>query len=253
MSTNKVNQGRRFFIKSSLLAGGGMMLAFPWLESCNFSAEQIKSMPKEWFEINGYLKIGENGLITIMSPNPEIGQNVKTSMPMLIAEELNCDWNDVIVEQAPLNSNKFFHQMAGGSTSISAAWTPLRKAGATARQMLINAAANTLEVSADELRADLGFIYHDASGRKLGFGEVASAAALLEVPEEVELKPIDEFKIIGTSRKNVDSKKIVTGESLFGIDYKEDGMLYAGVIHPPAFGMKIKSFDASRALRFARD
>ena len=114
MSTNKVNQGRRFFIKSSLLAGGGMMLAFPWLESCNFSAEQIKSMPKEWFEINGYLKIGENGLITIMSPNPEIGQNVKTSMPMLIAEELNCDWNDVIVEQAPLNSNKFFHQMAGG-------------------------------------------------------------------------------------------------------------------------------------------
>jgi len=248
MSTNKVNQGRRFFIKSSLLAGGGMMLAFPWLESCNFSAEQIKSMPKEWFEINGYLKIGENGLITIMSPNPEIGQNVKTSMPMLIAEELNCDWNDVIVEQAPLNSNKFFHQMAGGSTSISAAWTPLRKAGATARQMLINAAANTLEVSADELRADLGFIYHDASGRKLGFGEVASAAALLEVPEDVELKPIDEFKIIGTSRKNVDSKKIVTGESLFGIDYKEDGMLYAGVIHPPAFGMKIKSFDASRAL-----
>lgn len=248
MSKQKVNQGRRFFIKSSLLAGGGMMLAFPWLESCNFSPEQVKAMPKEWFEINGYLKIGENGLITIMSPNPEIGQNVKTSMPMLIAEELNCDWSDVIVEQAPLNSNKFFHQMAGGSTSISAAWTPLRKAGATACQMLITAAAAALEVPAEELNAELGFIHHQASGRKLGFGEVASAAALLEVPEEVTLKPINEFKIIGTSRKNVDSKKIVSGASLFGIDYKEEGMLYAGVIHPPAFGLKIKSFDASRAL-----
>lgn len=248
MSKHKVDQGRRFFIKSSLLAGGGMMLAFPWLESCNFSPEQVKAMPKEWFEINGYLKIGENGLITIMSPNPEIGQNVKTSMPMLIAEELNCDWNDVIVEQAPLNTNKFFHQVAGGSTSISAAWTPLRKAGATARQMLITAAAAALEVPAEELKAELGIIHHSASGRKLGFGQVASAAALLEVPEEVGLKPVNEFKIIGTSRKNVDSKKIVTGASLFGIDYKEEGMLYAGVIHPPAFGLKIKSFDASRAM-----
>lgn len=248
MSRETVNTSRRFFIKSSVLAGGGMMLAFPWLEACNFSEEQIKAMPKEWFDINGYLKIADNGMVTIMSPNPEIGQNVKTSMPMLIAEELQCNWDDVTVEQAPLNSNKFFHQMAGGSTSISAAWTALRKAGATARVMLTNAAAAALEVDASTLRVELGTIYHDASGRALGFGEVASAAALLDVPEEVELKPVKDFSIIGSSRKNVDGKKIATGEPLFGIDYKEEGMLYAAIIHPPAFGLKIQSFDASRAL-----
>ena len=248
MANKNVNNSRRFFIKSSLLAGGGMMLSFPMLEACNFSPEQVATMPKEWFEINGYLKIADNGLVTIMSPNPEIGQNVKTSMPMLIAEELGCNWDDVSVEQAPLNSNKFFHQMAGGSTSISAAWTPLRKAGATARVMLTNAAATALEVEASELRVDKGAIYHDASGRSIGFGEVASAAAVLDVPKEVALKPVKDFNIIGTSRKNVDAKKIVTGESLFGIDYKEPGMLYAAIIHPPAFGLKIKSFDATRAL-----
>lgn len=249
MSAKKGTLGRRSFIKSTLLASGGMMLSFPWLlESCRYTEEEMKALPKEWFEINGYLKIGDNGRITIMSPNPEVGQNVKTSMPMLIAEELECDWKDVIVEQAPLNSTKFFHQMAGGSTSISAAWTPLRQAGAAARQMLMQAAAATMNVPEEELRAELGVIYHDTSGKKLGFGEVAAAAAVLDVPEEIALKPIADFKIIGKSKKNVDGKKIVTGESLFGIDYKEEGMVYAGVIHPPAFGLKIKSFDASRAL-----
>ena len=98
-------------------------------------------LPKEWFELNGYIKIGENGLVTIMSPNPEIGQNVKTSMPMIVAEELDVSWDDVIVEQAPLNTDIFKRQLAGGSQSIRQSWDALRIAGATAKQMLINAAA----------------------------------------------------------------------------------------------------------------
>ena len=104
MKTIKTSIGRRSFIKRSTLAGGGIMLSFNWLASCDMSPSQVRALPKEWFKINGFLKIGENGLVTIMSPNPEIGQNIKTSMPMLVAEELDVDWNDVIAEQAPLNT-----------------------------------------------------------------------------------------------------------------------------------------------------
>ena len=103
-------------------------------------------MPKEWFDINGFLKIGENGMVTIMSPNPEIGQNVKTSMPMIVAEELDIDWNKVTVEQAPLNTDIFQRQLAGGSQSIRAGWEGLRMAGATARHMLIAAAADAWQL-----------------------------------------------------------------------------------------------------------
>ena len=103
-----------------------MMLGFSWLASCNPTPEQVLDMPKEWFDINGFLKIGENGLITIMSPNPEIGQNVKTSMPMIIAEELDVDWKNVIVEQAPLNTDIFTRQLAGGSQSIRQSCIPHR-------------------------------------------------------------------------------------------------------------------------------
>jgi len=239
--------GRRSFIKTSVLSGGGMMVAFSWLASCNLTSDQVKTLPKEWFKINGFLKIGENGLVTIMSPNPEIGQNIKTSMPMLVADELDVDWNDVIVEQAPLNTDVFQRQIAGGSNSISSSWMPLRMAGATARFMLIAAAAKKWGVSANEISTKSGKLYHKVSNKKIGYGNVASQAAQLKVPKEVDLKEISDFSIIGTSRKNVDGKKIVTGQPLFGIDYKEEGMLVAMLIHPPAFGMKLKSFDASTA------
>ena len=204
-------------------------------------------MPKEWFEINGYLKIGDNGLVTIMSPNPEIGQNVKTSMPMIVADELEIDWDQVIVEQAPLNTNLYSWQVAGGSRSISSSWQALRMAGATARQMLKEAAAKAWQVPVDEITAVAGIISHEAGGNSAGYGEMASAASLMEVPEEVELKERSEFSIIGTSRKNVDGKKIVTGQPLFGLDVQREGMLIATLAHPPAFGMKLKSFDADSA------
>jgi len=248
MTIVKTQLNRRSFIKSSLLTGGGLVIGFNWLAAaCSTNTSKPQAIPDEWFEINGYLKIGENGVVTIMSPNPEIGQNVKTSMPMIVAEELDVDWKNVLVEQAPLDTAIFNRQLAGGSDSIKQSWNGLRIAGASARKMLKDAAAKKWNVPVDEITTELGVLYHKNSGKKAGYGEVASAAAQLTVPKEVELKDLKDFKIIGTSKKNVDGQKIVTGQPLFGLDYKKEGMLIAMIVHPPAFGMKLKSFDATDA------
>ncbi|GAA4326394.1 xanthine dehydrogenase family protein molybdopterin-binding subunit [Pontixanthobacter gangjinensis] len=250
MSKVKTGIGRRSFIKSVGVASGGLIIGFNWL-ACKRATEEggeemAMQMPDEWFELNGYLKIGDNGIVTIYSPNPEIGQNVKTSMPMIVAEELDVDWNNVIVEQAPLNTDIFTRQLAGGSQSIRQGWESLRTAGATARQMLLTAAAKQWEVPVSELTVEEGVIKHKGSDKTMGYGEIAKAAAQVEVPEEVELKDNDNFKIIGTSRKNVDAKKIVTGQPLYGLDTYKDGMLIAMLVQPPAFGMEFKSMDAEK-------
>jgi len=249
MTIAKTSIGRRSFIKSSILAGGGMILSFNWLASCNSNAAQVLKMPKEWFKINAFLKIGVNGIITIMSPNPEIGQNVKTSMPMIVAEELDVDWKDVIVEQAPLNTDIFTRQLAGGSESISQSWQGLRLAGATARRMLQEAASQAWNVPVEEITTGEGVLFHKKSGKKTGYGDMASAAAGIPVPKEVQLKDVKDFKIIGTSRKNVDGLKIVTGKPLYGLDYNREGMLIAMIAHPPAFGLKLKSVNSTSAGR----
>ncbi|MGC1514999.1 MAG: molybdopterin cofactor-binding domain-containing protein [Maribacter sp.] len=251
MTLIKTSYNRRSFLKSSALAGGGMMLGFSWLASCNPTAEKAKSMPKEWFDINGFLKIGDNGMVTIMSPNPEIGQNVKTSMPMIVAEELDVDWNNVIVEQAPLNTDIFQRQLAGGSQSIRASWEGLRMAGATARHMLVAAAAEAWQVPASEITTKEGILSHKGSGKTAGYGDMASAAALLEIPGEVSLKEANTFSIIGTDRRNVDGQKLVTGKPLFGLDIQEEGMLIAMIVHPPAFGMTYTSMDAEKVKSMA--
>lgn len=245
MTLIKTTYNRRSFIKSSALAGGGMVIGFSWLASCNPTPEQVNNMPKEWFDINGFLKIGDNGMVTIMSPNPEIGQNVKTSMPMIVAEELDIDWGNVIVEQAPLNTDIFQRQLAGGSQSIRAGWQGLRMAGATARHMLIAAAAEAWQVPASEITTNAGILTHKASNKSAGYGEMASSAATMTVPEEVSLKDTKDFVIIGTDRRNVDGPNLVTGKPLFGIDIQEEGMLIAMIVHPPAFGMTYKSMDAA--------
>jgi isoquinoline 1-oxidoreductase beta subunit len=247
MTLIKTTYNRRSFLKASSAAGGGMVLGFSWLASCTPTEAEIKSMPEAWFDINAFLKIGDNGIVTIMSPNPEIGQNVKTAMPMIIAEELDVNWDDVIVEQAPLDTKKYTRQLAGGSQSIRQGWQSLRMAGATARRMLLEAAAKEWEVSVDELTTADGVITHAASGKSIGYGEIAAAAASVEIPEEVPLKDPKDFKIIGTSQLNVDGPKIVTGQPLFGLDVKREGMLIAMIEHAPAFGMKIKSLDDTAA------
>lgn len=247
MTLVKTTINRRSFLKVSALAGGGMMLSFNWLAGCKPATDGALALPKEWFELNSYIKIGENGIVTLMAPNPEFGSNVKTSLPMIVADELDVDWNNVIVEQADFFPERFERQMTGGSQAIRQGWKILRTAGATGRRMLVDAAAKAWNVPADEITTDAGTLYHKASGKKAGYGEMASAAAELPVPGEVVLKDINDFKIIGTSRKNVDGAKIVTGKPLFTIDHTAEGMLIAMITHPPAFGMTVKSVDDTAA------
>ncbi len=247
MTLIQTQHNRRSFLKVSAAAGGGMVLGFSWLASCTPSTEPLSEVPEEWFNINAFIKIGDNGIVTIFSPNPEIGQNIKTSMPMIVAEELDVDWNDVRVEQAGLDTQKYVRQLAGGSQSIRLGWQSLRMAGATARNMLLRATAKLWEVPVEELSTNAGVIKHQSSGKSIGYGEIASAASSIPVPEEVELKDPKDFKIIGTRRKNVDGPKIIIGEPLFGLDYEREGMLIAMIAHPPAFGMKLKSVDMDKA------
>ena len=247
MEANTINKNRRQFIKVTTLGTGGLVLGFN-MWSCKPEAvvRMPKAMPSEWTDINAYLKIGDTGLVTIFSPNPEIGQNIKTSMPMIVAEELDVDWIDVVVEQTGLNTDWFKRQVAGGSQSIRQEWGTLRKAGATAKQMLMQAAANTWGLDVSECSAADGIV-SNAAGEQLSYGELASKAAELEVPEDVELKSFDQFKIIGQSKVNVDMENILTGQPVFGIDFKREGMSYASVLRPPAFGKKLVSYDDTEA------
>lgn len=258
MTLIKTSYNRRSFLKTSALAGGGMMIGFSWLASCqNATEEEVLTMPEEWFDINAYLKIGDNGVVTIISPNPEFGQNVKTSMPMIIAEELDVDWKNVIVEQANFNAKKYTatNQFSGGSAGIRSGWQGLRMAGATARHMLCEAAAQAWQVPITEITTSAGMLHHETSGKSAGYGAMASAAAQIPAPEKVELKDLKDFKIIGTSRKNVEGRNIVTGKPMFGVDKTKEGMLIAMVVHPPAFGMTLKSADtdAVKAMPGIRD
>jgi isoquinoline 1-oxidoreductase beta subunit len=249
----KTTYNRRSFLKVSAVAGGGMVLGFNWLAVMD--PEALDDVPESLFELNGYVKIGADGSVTIMAPNPEFGQNVKTSMPMIVAEELDVDWKQVVVEQARFNSEVFDRQFTGGSQGIRRGWRGLRMAGATARQMLREAAAEAWRVPVEEVTTDEGVLYHRASDRSAGYGEMASAAVTIPVPEEVQLKDVKDFKIIGTSQKNVDGLKIVTAQPLFTMDQHWDGTLVAMIAHPPAFGMRPKAVDdtAARSMPGIRD
>jgi isoquinoline 1-oxidoreductase subunit beta len=246
MATEKITYNRRSFLKSTVLAGGGLMLGFSRLAIFKIDPSKVLKTPDEWFKINAFLKIGVNGTVTIMSTNPEFGQGVKTSMPMVVAEELDVDWKNVIVEQAPFNTDLYTRQMSGGSQALRQGWQGLRKAGATARQMLREAASQAWNLPLEEITTESGFIYHKKSGKKAGYGELASAAAKIPVPKDVLMKEPKEFTIVGTSQKNVDGKSIVTGKPLFGLDVQHDGMYIAMIAFPPAFGMKFKSFDGAK-------
>ena len=247
MSTQTSNIGRRSFLKTSVLAGGGLIINFTWLNSFAAGADKLRGMADEMIPMNGFLKIASNGIVTIMSPNPEGGQNVKTSMPMIVADELDVDWKNVIVEQAPLNTELYKRQYIGGSQAIRTSWKTLRTAGATARQMLREAAAQAWGVPVEEITTESGILHHKKSGKNSGYGPMASTAAKIPVPKEVKLKDRKDFKIIGTSPKNVDTLKIITGQPLYGIDMRREGMLIAMIVHPPAFGMKLKTLNDSSA------
>tara|TARA_B100000787_G_scaffold29375_3_gene19602 strand:- start:23667 stop:25829 length:2163 start_codon:yes stop_codon:yes gene_type:complete len=234
---------RRNFLKTSVLTGGGILIGFNLLSACKPDAKVPVDISKLNFnDFNAFIKISEEGYVTIFSPNPEIGQGVKTSMPMIIAEELDISWEKVTVAQGLYDPLNYQRQVAGGSQSIRFGWDALRQTGATTKQMLINAAAMKWGVEASTCSASQGIITN-ANGDTLGYGEVVKQAALLEIPENVTLKKTKDYKIIGQNIKNVDIDKIITGKPLFGLDYISEGMLYASVLRPPAFGKKLVSFD----------
>ena len=244
MSQNKsISLSRRNFLKTSLLAGGGMLVGFNLLNACKSEAQLPLDLSKLNFnDFNAFIKISDEGYVTIFSPNPEIGQGVKTAMPMIIAEELDVAWDKVSVAQGIYDPKNYQRQVAGGSQSIRSGWDALRRTGATTKQMLVNAAAITWGVEPHTCSASQGIITN-LNGDTLGYGEVVKVAANLEVPENIVLKDPKDFKIIGHDIKNVDNQKIVTGEPLFGIDYTSEEMMYASVLRPPAFGTKLTSFD----------
>ncbi|GIV36880.1 MAG: isoquinoline 1-oxidoreductase subunit beta [Cyclobacteriaceae bacterium] len=233
---------RRDFMKVSTLAGGGLLLSF---QTGNALAALL---PKdaEVFQPNAFVSISPEGLITIMAPNPEVGQGVKTSLPMLVAEELDADWTMVRVEQAGLDTRNFQRQVAGGSGSVRSSWESFRKAGATARQMLLEAAAQKWGVPVSECITRNGFVIHQPTGKTLNYGALATAASGLEVPQEVKLKDPKDYNLIGRRMVNVDAWNIVTGKMPFGLDTRREGMLTAMVARP-TFGKKLKSVDDTRA------
>ncbi|WP_086476767.1 xanthine dehydrogenase family protein molybdopterin-binding subunit [Arenibacter amylolyticus] len=250
MSKSAISFNRRDFIRTSSLASGGLLIGFNLFTACKPKVKPpIDISQLNFNDFNAYIKIADNGAVTIFAPNPEIGQGVKTAMPMLIAEELDVAWKNVYVQQGILDTENYTRQLAGGSQSIRLGWDPLRQTGATARQMLVNAAAARWGVDPSTCTTSEGVITN-SQGETLGYGDVVKDAALLEVPENVTLKDYKDFKIIGTDAPNVDLDAIITGKPLFGLDYKVDGMVYAAVLRPPAFGQQLESFDdtAARAM-----
>ena len=239
---------RRNFLKLGLTASGGLVLGFHWSSSSASAMDVLNeaALPAGDINFNSYLSISSDDVITIFSPNPELGQNIKTSFPMIVAEELDADWKKVKVVQAHLDTKKYDRQLTGGSGAVPHSWERLRKAGATARQMLMDAAAKRWNTSASTLKTDTGYVIHP-DGRKLTYGELATDASTIPVPTEVKLKDRKDFKLIGTAVKNVDNKEMITGKPLFGLDFYREGMLNAVITRPESFGMKLKSVDSTAA------
>jgi isoquinoline 1-oxidoreductase beta subunit len=239
---------RRSFLKLATVTGAGLVLGFGWNES---EASDIKVLSEDALagdiNFNSYLSISPDDVITIFSPNPELGQNIKTSFPMIVAEELDADWSKVKVMQAALDTKKYERQLTGGSGAIPHSWERLRKAGATARQMLMEAAAKKWNVPASSLMTENGRVIDKAGNRSFTYGELATDASSIPVPTEVKLKDKKDFKLIGQPVRNVENQALITGKPLFGLDFYRDGMLQAMIQRPVSFGMKIKSVDSSAA------
>ncbi|MBI0397844.1 xanthine dehydrogenase family protein molybdopterin-binding subunit [Cyclobacterium marinum] len=241
-----LKSNRRDFLKIAATAGGGLLIGFNW-SACDSPKMKVVSN-EEIFDkainYNSFLSISPTNHVVIYSPNPELGQNIKTSFPMIVAEELDVDWSNVRVKQAILDTEKYDRQVTGGSGAMPHSWQRLRQAGATARQMLMEAAAKRFEVPLSSLTTDNGNVVHGS--KKLSYGELATEAASLPVPENVALKDINDFKIIGTAVKNVDNDAMFTGQPLYGLDVYRENMLHAMIQRPP-FGMKLKQVDAEAA------
>jgi isoquinoline 1-oxidoreductase beta subunit len=230
---------RRRFLQVSALAGGGLIFAAQIHPTRLWGDESTSGD----FAPNAFIRIGRDGKVTIVGKNPEIGQGVKTMLPMLIAEELDVDWKDVTVEQGDYDPAKFSDQFAGGSSATPTHWLPQRQVGAAARAMLVAAAAPTWSVPAAECTTASGVVHHAASGRKLRYAELLDTAAKQTAPAlaDVTLKDPKTFRILGQRVPGVDNPKIVTGKPLYGIDVSLPGMLYATYEKCPVFLGRVAS------------
>jgi len=249
MTTNLTSEQvtRRHFLRASAIVGGGVLLA-SYIEPVAGAAALAERAGGEGtgaadFVPNAYIRIAANGIVTITAKNPEIGQGIKTMLPMLIADELDVDWKDVRIEQASLDTVKYAAQFAGGSTATPTNWLPMRRVGAAARAMLVAAAAQTWGVPESECETRSGAVLHKASGRSLRNAELGEKAATIAAPDldKVPLKDPKDFRIIGTRVPGVDTRAIVRGTPMFGIDVTVPGMQYAIFEKCPVFGGKVVS------------
>ncbi|MFB0612519.1 xanthine dehydrogenase family protein molybdopterin-binding subunit [Aurantiacibacter poecillastricola] len=238
-----ITLSRRLFLKSSAVAGGGFALAATFPMAARATAVSGPA------DLNAFITVHPDNSITIVGKNPEIGQGIKTMLPMLIAEELDADWDNVTIEQADTDAAKYGPQLAGGSFATPMNWIPMRQAGAAARAMLIAAAAQRWGVPASSLATEPGRVVEKTGSRSATFGELAADAAMMEVPEadSLTLKDQADFRIIGRAIGGVDSPRIVRGEPIFGVDTQLDGMVYAAFERSPVFGAKLVSADLDAA------
>ncbi|KWI30301.1 xanthine dehydrogenase family protein molybdopterin-binding subunit [Burkholderia stagnalis] len=255
---------RRRFLKFGMslgaAAGGGLLLGFSVPAAGGDARRSViggdaDETPRAGvFAPNAFVQIDRNGQVTLVMPKVEMGQGVYTSLPMLIAEELEVPLSNVTLDHAPPNEKLFADpllggQLTGGSTSIRYAWEPMRRAGATARTLLVGAAAKQWNVDPAACRAENGEVLHPPSGRRASYGQLADAAAKLPVPKDVALKKPADFKLVGKPVKRLDSPEKVDGTAQFGLDVRLPGMLYAVIVNSPVFGGTVASIDDTAAKR----
>ena len=231
---------RRDFIKVVSTAGSGLVLGFylPYTNKLNG-----KPSVATLFEPNAWIKVQSDNIVQIMVGKSEMGQGVLTSLPMIIAEEMDLDWSKVVVEKAPANRKKYDWQMTGGSNSVSGGYNKLRQAGATAREMLVMAASEEWSVPISECKTNNGNVIHERTEKKLSYGNLAEKASQLKVPKKPTLKNKSDFSIIGQNMKRTDTLSKINGTAQFAMDVQLDGMVYATIVHSPVFGGKLKSFN----------
>src|SRR6187401_2184868 len=200
MAHQKTSIDRRSFLKSSALAGGGLMISFSCLAEFKLDDKvNALDLPDQWYELTGYIKITPDNIIKILNPNPEFGQNVMTSLPMIVAEKLQADWKQIVVEMGYHDNVKLGPQFTGGSNSVRMYWKILRDAGAAARNMLMQAAAESWSVPVEEVTTKAGMLYHEKSGKSGTYGSFASKASEIAIPKGVKVKDVKSFDVVRSS------------------------------------------------------